>query len=89
MDAVVAALVGGVTQLQRLVAGQASGPLFRVRSVLSPWRCIARHPAGHRCIGAAGTLSACPAMSSDCCGPCALSTSAHLCLLVNTCSLDL
>ncbi len=31
MDATVAALISGVAQLQAIIAGQGSGPLFRVR----------------------------------------------------------
>ncbi len=42
MDAMVAALVGGVAQLQAVIAGQGSGPLFRVRCAFheeaSLWR---------------------------------------------------
>ena len=35
MDAVATALVGGVAQLQAVIAsGQGSGPLFRVRATL-------------------------------------------------------
>ena len=34
MDAVVAALISGVTQLQRMVVGEGAGPLFRVRTML-------------------------------------------------------
>jgi hypothetical protein len=61
MDAVVAALVGGVTQLQRMVAGQGGGPLFRVRSVLSPCGAL---PARllFTVLVRVGTLSVCPAV---------------------------